>query len=91
MSVRIKIPVSLRRFTDGIEYISTVSGRFSDISKDMKRSHPSLFEKITTSHGDLKGYVLIFQNGSDIKDVIKENTHIEDNKELKILLAISGG
>ena len=91
MAVKIKIPVSLRRFTDGTEYISTVQGRFSVILEDIKKSYPLLFKKIATSQGDLKGYVMIFREGPDIKDVVRENTLVEDGQELRILLAVGGG
>ena len=91
MVVKIKIPVSLERLTGGIKYISTVSGCFSEILKDIKNNYPQLFKKITTSQGDLKGYVLIFQKGPDIKDVVKKNTLVKDGQELQILLAVAGG
>ncbi len=91
MAVIIKIPRDLRRFSDGNIYIHTIPGPFSEILKDIKNSYPLLFEKIATDQGKIKGYILIIRESKNNKDLVSEDSLVEDFQKLRILLAVSGG
>lgn len=91
MAVTIKIPVSLRRFTEGNKYISTISGPFSEVLKDIKSAYPLLFKEITTDQGNLRDYILVFYEDEGTKDRVRENSTVKDGQQLRILLAVGGG
>ena len=91
MSVKIRISTALKKFSDNKEYITVSYGKVSSILKNIRTRYPRLYNKIFDDEGKLKGYIILYLDEKDKKDVVNEDTIVSDGKKLRMILAISGG
>ena len=91
MPVKIRIPTALKKFSDNKEYITVSYGKVSSILKNIQTKYPRLYNKIFDDEWKLKGYIILYLDEKDKKDVVNEDTIVSDGKKLRIILAISGG
>lgn len=91
MSVKIEIPISLKRLTDNMKFIECRPGKLKDILKNLKTLYPEFSEKIFNKDGELKSYIIILLDGEIIKKSEIHNLIIKEKQLLKLLLAIGGG
>jgi molybdopterin synthase sulfur carrier subunit len=91
MSVHVRIPTPLRRFTSGAEEVSASGATISALVEDLERSHPGLKERICDEAGKVRRFVNIFVNGDDIRFLNNLDTSVKDGDEVSIVPAIAGG
>ena len=91
MSVKIKIPVSLRRFTSGKKYIENVPGTIYDISNNIKKEYPAFSKKILNNDNKFKPYVTLVIDGKVLnKDKVNKEI-VNDGEVINLVLTIAGG
>ena len=91
MSVHVRIPTPLRRFTGGAEEVSATGATVAALVEDLERSHPGLKERICDESGKVRRFVNIFVNGDDIRFLNNLETAIKAGDEVSIVPAIAGG
>ena len=91
MSVHVRIPTPLRRFTGGAEEVGAIGTTVAALVEDLERNHPGLKERICDEHGKVRRFVNIFVNGDDIRFLNNLETATKAGDEVSIVPAIAGG
>jgi sulfur-carrier protein len=91
MSVRVRVPTPLRRFTAGSEEVSAAGDSVKSVIEDLERSHPGIRERLLDDKGEVRRFVNIYLNGDDIRFLDQLNSRVKDGDDISIVPAIAGG
>ncbi len=91
MSVRIRIPTPLRRFTGGAEEVSVSGATVGAAVEDLEQKHPGIKERLCDESGRVRRFVNLYVNGDDIRFLNSLDTPIKEGDEVAIVPAIAGG
>jgi len=91
MSIQVRIPTPLRRFTSGAEEVGASGATVGKIVDDLERQFPGLKERLCDEEGRVRRFVNIYVNGDDIRFLQNLETSVKDGDELSIVPAIAGG
>ncbi|MDZ7380014.1 MAG: MoaD/ThiS family protein [candidate division KSB1 bacterium] len=91
MSVRVRIPTPLRRFTGGQEEVTASGVTVGMVVEDLEQRHPGIKERICDESGKVRRFVNIYVNGDDIRFLDSLETPVKDGDEISIVPAIAGG
>ena len=92
MSVKIQIPTPLRGYVDNkeeiiLDNVSTVEEVLNQLNKD----YPNLKEHIIDEKGELRKFINIYINDTDIRDKEGSNSTLESGDDISIIPSIAGG
>ncbi|MFN8628015.1 MAG: ubiquitin-like small modifier protein 1 [Candidatus Binatia bacterium] len=91
MSVRVRIPTPLRRFTANAEEVGVNGGTIGAVVDELERKFPGLKERLCDEQGRVRRFVNIYVNGDDIRFLDSLETPVTDGDEVSIVPAIAGG
>ncbi len=91
MSVQVRIPTPLRRFTANAEQVAASGATVGHVVDDLERQFPGLKERLCDAEGRVRRFVNIYVNGDDIRFLDSLGTALKDGDELSIVPAIAGG
>lgn len=91
MSIQIRVPTPLRKFTGGAESVAADGATVGALVDDMERRHPGIKEKICDDGGKVRRFVNIYVNGDDIRFLSNLDSPVNDGDEVSIVPAIAGG
>lgn len=91
MSVRVRVPTPLRRFTSGADEVSASGATVASVVENLEQHHPGIKERICDEEGKIRRFVNIFVNGDDIRFLNNLETMVKDGDEVSIVPAIAGG
>lgn len=91
MSVQVRVPTPLRRFTGGAEQVNADGASIAALVNDIEQNHPGIKERICDDQGNIRRFVNIFVNGDDIRFLDNLETALKDGDEVSIVPAIAGG
>lgn len=91
MSVRVRIPTPLRRFTAGAEEVGVSASTINTVVEDLERKFPGIKERLCDEQGRVRRFVNIYVNGDDIRFLSSLETPVKDGDEVAIVPAIAGG
>ena len=91
MSVQVRVPTPLRRFTGGAEQVNADGASIAAVVNDIEHNHPGIKERICDDQGNIRRFVNIFVNGDDIRFLDNLETALTDGDEVSIVPAIAGG
>ena len=91
MSVRIRIPTPLRKFTGGAEEVSVSGATVGTAVEDLEKKHPGIKERLCDDSGRVRRFVDVYVNGDDIRFLSSLDTPVKDGDEVSIVPAIAGG
>jgi molybdopterin synthase sulfur carrier subunit len=91
MSVQVRVPTPLRRFTGGAEEVSANGATMAALVNDIELRYPGIKERICDEEGKVRRFVNIFVNGDDIRFLDNLDTALKDGDEVSIVPAIAGG
>jgi molybdopterin synthase sulfur carrier subunit len=91
MSVRIRIPTPLRRFTANKETVEVSAANVKGAIDALEAAHPGIKERLCDESGALRRFVNIYYKDEDIRFLDNIETAIDDGSELSIVPAIAGG
>lgn len=91
MGVTVHIPTPLRPFVGGNDTVTTDAGTvreiFDRLTADHERLRPHLFDE----HGKLRGFVNVYVNDRDMRELDEEATRVGPGDEISIIPSIAGG
>lgn len=87
MSVTVKLPSLLRKYTNGQELLEVTGYSPMECLANLTAQFPSLRRWLYNKQGEVATHVLIFINGKQAS----VDELLSDGDELLILLAVSGG
>lgn len=91
MTIAIRIPTPLRKFTDNQESISVEGATVGEALSQLTERHPELRGRIFTDDGSVRRFVNIFANSEDIRFQENLETAVSDGDTVSIVPAIAGG
>ncbi|MBI4519123.1 MAG: MoaD/ThiS family protein [Deltaproteobacteria bacterium] len=91
MSVLVRIPTPLRRFTNGADEVGTDGATVGAVVDHLERNHPGIKERLCDADGQVRRFVNIYINGDDIRFLSNLDTPVKDGDEVSIVPAIAGG
>jgi molybdopterin synthase sulfur carrier subunit len=87
----VRIPVPLRRFTDGLEEVSATGATIAAVIEDLDRNYAGMKNRLCEKDGKIRRFVNIYVNDEDIRFLQSLDTPVNDADELSIVPAIAGG
>jgi molybdopterin synthase sulfur carrier subunit len=91
MSIKVRIPLTLRRLTSEQEVIELKAETVADAIAAMHARYNGIRDRILDPAGRIRGSVLVFVNEEDIRFLQNENTPLKDGDEISIVPAFAGG
>lgn len=87
----VRIPVPLRKFTDGADEVPAKGRTVAEIIDDLDRTHSGMKARLFQEDGKIRRFVNIYVNDEDIRFMQNLETPVSDDDELSIVPAIAGG
>jgi molybdopterin synthase sulfur carrier subunit len=91
MSISVRIPTPLRRFTGGADTVSILANNVGELLDNLEDSHPGLKSRVCDRSGKVRRFVNIFVRDEDIRYLDNLNTSLTPGDEVSIVPAIAGG
>jgi sulfur-carrier protein len=91
MTIRVRIPTPLRRFTGGAEEVAVNGNTIAAAVEDLEKKFPGIKERLCDDQGRVRRFVNIYVNGDDIRFLSSLDTPVQDGDEVAIVPAIAGG
>ncbi len=91
MSIKVRIPLTLRRLTSEQEVIELKAATVAEAVDAMHARYNGIRERIMDKTGHIRGSVLVFVNEEDIRFLQNEKTPLKDGDEISIVPAFAGG
>lgn len=91
MSVRVRIPTPLRRYTGGSEEVAIDAATAGAAIEQMEAKFAGIKERLCDEQGRVRRFVNIYINGDDIRFLNGLETPLKDGDEVSIVPAIAGG
>jgi molybdopterin synthase sulfur carrier subunit len=91
MSVRVRVPTPLRKFTQGADEVNAQCNNVKSILEDLEKSYPGIKERICDESGKVRRFVNVYVNGDDIRFLQNMETALKEGDSVSIVPAIAGG
>ena len=91
MSIQVKIPTSLRRFTEGHENVALKGETVGVVLGLLRDNYPDLGGRLFDDQGGVRRFVNVYLNEDDIRFLEQLDTPVSENDEISIIPAIAGG
>lgn len=91
MTVQVRIPTPLRRFTAGAEEVGANGDTVGIVVDNLEDQFPGIKERLCDEEGRVRRFVNIYVNGDDIRFLTNLETAVKEGDELSIVPAIAGG
>ncbi len=91
MSVQVRIPTILRKYTDGQKDIEGQGGTLAELVVDLDARHPGLRSGLVSDEGALHRFVNVYVNDEDVRFLGALETPLADGDRVTILPAVAGG
>ncbi|MDP6558905.1 MAG: MoaD/ThiS family protein [Candidatus Binatia bacterium] len=91
MSVSVRVPTPLRKFTQGVDEVDVQGSTVKALVEDMESRYPGIKERICDESGKIRRFVNVYVNGDDIRFLQNLETAIKDGDRISIVPAIAGG
>lgn len=91
MSVSVRIPTPLRKFTNNQDTVAVEATSVAQLLDSLEAAHPGIKERLCDDKGKLRRFVNVFANDEDIRFLDGVDTALKDGDEVSIVPAIAGG
>ena len=91
MSIRVRVPTPLRRFTAGSGEVVAAGASLKDVIEDLESRHPGMKDRLLDEKGEIRRFVNIYVNGDDVRFLDQLNSKVKDGDDISIVPAIAGG
>jgi molybdopterin synthase sulfur carrier subunit len=91
MAVTVRVPGPLRRLTNGNAEVNVEGATVSEALTNLDREYPGFRDRIYDDSGNLRQFINIYVNESDIRFANGLETPVTERDELSIVPAVAGG
>ena len=91
MSVRVRVPTPLRKYTQGVDEVNAQGSNVKSLVEDLEKNYPGIKERICDETGKVRRFVNVYVNGDDIRFLQNLDTSINEGDNISIVPAIAGG
>lgn len=91
MSVKVRLPGSLRDATGGVTRIEAAGTTLAQVVADLERRYPGLQGKILDARGSLQSYLNVYIGDKDARQVGGGAAIVPDDADVMVIPAMSGG
>jgi molybdopterin converting factor small subunit len=91
MTVQVRIPTILRKFTDGEKQVVGAGATLTELFADLDTRHPGLRSGLVDDGGALHRFVNVYVNDEDVRFLGAADTPLADGDVVTILPAVAGG
>ena len=91
MTVQVRVPTILRKFTDGEKQVEGSGGTLAELFADLDTRHAGLRSGVVDDSGALHRFVNVYVNDEDVRFLDGINTKVADGDNVTILPAVAGG
>ena len=91
MTIKMRIPTPLRRFTRGEGMLNLTASSVSECIDKIEAQFPGVKERLFDESGELRPSINIYVNSEDIRYLQGLDTSLKDGDEVSIVPAIAGG
>jgi len=91
MSVRVRVPTPLRKFTQGADEVNAQGSSIKALVDDLEKNYPGIKERICDDNGNVRRFVNVYVNGDDIRFLQNLETALKEGDNISIVPAIAGG
>ena len=90
MSIKVRIPTPLQKFTNGKAEVECAAKNIADLVEALEKDYPGMKERLSEA-GKIRRFINVYVNDEDIRFVNKEATALKDGDSISIVPAIAGG
>ena len=91
MSVTVRVPSALRKLTGGRAELEAEGATVRELLGHLGGKNPDLIARIMGDDGDVREFLNVFVNGSDIRYEDNLDTAVGSGDEVSIVPSIAGG
>ena len=91
MSVRVRVPTPLRKFTNGADEVMVDGDSIKALVENLEAGYPGIKERICDENGKVRRFVNVYVNGDDIRFLQNLETALKEGDQISIVPAIAGG
>ncbi|HUF51622.1 MAG TPA: molybdopterin-synthase adenylyltransferase MoeB, partial [Longimicrobiales bacterium] len=92
MTARVQLPSALRDYTAGATEVEIDAADVAAALEHLTRQHPLLRRHLYTDSGELRGYVRVYLNDADVRDLADgSRTRVRAGDVIMIVPSIAGG
>lgn len=91
MSVKVRLPGSLRDATGGVTRIEAAGTTLAAVIADLVRMYPALQGKILDERGGLQSYLNVYIGDQDARHIGGGGAAVADEADVMVIPAMSGG
>ncbi len=91
MSIEVRIPPIIRKYTDGARVVQASGGTVSELLDGLEAQYPGIKGQLFTEDGKVHRFVNIYVNDEDIRFMNNLDTQVADGDVVSILPAVAGG
>jgi molybdopterin synthase sulfur carrier subunit len=91
MSIMIRIPPPLRRFTGGEQAIQLTAANLAELFEGLEGKYPGIRQSLCAADGTPQRFVNIYVNDEDIRFLGGMQYAFKDGDEVLLVPAIAGG
>jgi len=91
MAVTVLIPTTLRSFTNSNSETQLSGNTVDEVLKNLLAEYPEAKNALFDENENLRAFINVFVDGIHIDELDKFNTKVNDNAEIMLIPAISGG
>ena len=91
MSVRVRVPTPLRKYTQGSDEVNAQGSNIKSLVDDLEKNYPGIKERICDESGKVRRFVNVYVNGDDIRFLQNLDTALKEGDSISIVPAIAGG
>ena len=91
MSVTVRIPGPLRKFTDDQAAVEAVGGTIGELISSLDDRHPGIGERLLDETGKIRRHVNVYVNEEDFRFLDGIDTRLSEGDRVAIVPAVAGG
>jgi sulfur-carrier protein adenylyltransferase/sulfurtransferase len=91
VSTRVQLPAALREYTAGAAEVHVDAASVDAALAALAERHPPLRRHLFDDSGELRGYVRVYLNDRDVRELAGVGTPIRDDDVILIVPSIAGG
>jgi molybdopterin synthase sulfur carrier subunit len=88
---QVYLPTPLRRLTNGQARVVAEGRTVEEALAYLERRFPGLREQIREPSGQVRSFINVFVNGTEIRSLQGPSTPLSDSDEVSIIPAMAGG